>query len=684
MKWPHIRITNPSTGRSKHVRIAPSQGRKSIYDVIYSNPDVIAANIHDWPSDELKRMTENLVEIKLSVVDINNNILATFSIDEMKAMEVSTLSTYSDGHDSNGGVVEMVLHCQEKQKPIERAFDGKRTKKSEKEILNDELPEIERHNEALSREDLNTSFRRFQSSMDSRMNGNDNSGVVLGSIEPGKGSDFQGLLEVPPMAKTRNFGSMVNRLEQLKKRNEAKLSEIHKIDQERKEEEEKVSKMIASEITPGIDQDASAQMPSWFVEYSVQQERQLKELLLLSEARNNEIQSLTFELTNSKTTQLETPVTTPVTVKKQPKATKEVNVGDDKKYDETYDVEQLETGKKVKHILSEGHDKGCPRHTVGCTQYECHGALMEKNGFGAVSSADSVLLDKKLEEATAFIKQFAEETCIYDKGQLEERLVRIKNDLTFTGTYVHTHDELEFGCRLAWRNSGRCIMRKVSFTLELRDCRQVTTAEECYDQCVDHLKYAFNDGAIKPVISVFRPKTDGKSAPVRIWNRQLLGYAAYRRKDGSIMGDPVNLGFTALCVKFGWEPPEEKSDFDVLPWVISDEYTGHENPKVFKIPADAVEEIEFEHPDHDLFETLNLRWYALPCISNIGVDVGGMYKDRYILFKIAPFRSEMVANILVCFHEKVFIIKLPRSTVGMQSQRLQEIFWTSNDTIFPK
>ena len=115
MKWPHIRITNPSTDRSKHVRIAPSQARKSIYDVIYSNPDVIAANIHDWPSDELERMTENLVEIKLSVVDINNNILATFSIDEMKTMEVSTLSPYSDGHDSNGGVVEMVLHCQDKE-----------------------------------------------------------------------------------------------------------------------------------------------------------------------------------------------------------------------------------------------------------------------------------------------------------------------------------------------------------------------------------------------------------------------------------------------------------------------------------------------------------------------------------------------------------------------------------------
>ena len=66
-----------------------------------------------------------------------------------------------------------------------------------------------------------------------------------------------------------------------------------------------------------------------------------------------------------------------------------------------------------------------------------------------------------------------------------------------------------------------------------------------------HLQYASNNGAIKPVISTFHQKEDGVSAPVRIWNRQLLGYAAYQCQDGSVMGDPMNIMFTAFCVSLG-------------------------------------------------------------------------------------------------------------------------------------
>lgn len=53
--------------------------------------------------------------------------------------------------------------------------------------------------------------------------------------------------------------------------------------------------------------------------------------------------------------------------------------------------------------------------------------------------------------------------------------------------------------------------------MELLDCRDVKTAEDMFEKILTHLDYAANDGAIKPVISVFAPKTNGKSAPVRIW-----------------------------------------------------------------------------------------------------------------------------------------------------------------------
>jgi hypothetical protein len=396
----------------------------------------------------------------------------------------------------------------------------------------------------------------------------------------------------------RKFESMLRNLEDLKKRNEEKVQTMQSMDRMREQSEEKVSAMLST-LTP----EEANEIPSWFKEFAKQQEEKLQELTDLSEQRNAEISRLNEELL----------------LEMRP------SLGTEKSNHAlgTYSLEQLETRKNVLHALTEGRNIGCPRHAVGCTSYECHGALMEKDDFGVVRNADTSTFDTKFNEASNFINTYAKETGMLRGQQIEDRLEQIKNELTYTGVYVHSFEELQFGCRLAWQNSGRCILRKVSFSLEIRDCRQATTAEECFEECVEHLVHAFNKGAIKPIISVFRPKLDGESAPVRIWNRHLLGYAAYRRNCNSIMGDPMNLGFTALCVKFGWCPPAEKSDFDVLPWLISDNNTGHDKPKVFDVPANAIEEVEFDHPDFDLFEELNLRWYALPCISNIGIDIGG-------------------------------------------------------------
>lgn len=92
------------------------------------------------------------------------------------------------------------------------------------------------------------------------------------------------------------------------------------------------------------------------------------------------------------------------------------------------------------------------------------------------------------------------------------------------------------------------------------------------------------------------------------------------------MGDPARVGLTALAVKLGWEPPDDeyKSDYDLLPLIISDESTGHDKPEIFKLPERKVLEVPLEHPEHEAFVDLGLRWYALPCISNMGSDIGGV------------------------------------------------------------
>lgn len=184
------------------------------------------------------------------------------------------------------------------------------------------------------------------------------------------------------------------------------------------------------------------------------------------------------------------------------------------------ELEQLETGERTTVQLAEHALKGCPRHKVGCTPHECHGALMEKGGFPKVGNSHSYGSKSIIEEAKCFLTQYDSEVegaYLHLEGGLDERIEEVKREVEESGTYVHTFEELQFGCRLAWRNSGRCIMRKVSFTLNLRDCRHVTTAEGMFDEILDHLDMATNGGAVKPVISVFPPKKDGQSAPVRIW-----------------------------------------------------------------------------------------------------------------------------------------------------------------------
>lgn len=113
----------------------------------------------------------------------------------------------------------------------------------------------------------------------------------------------------------------------------------------------------------------------------------------------------------------------------------------------------------------------------------------------------------------------------------------------------------------------------------------------------------------------------------------MIGYAAYQRPDGSVMGDPARLKITTVAVKYGWIPPEDKSDFDILPLVISDDVTGHDKPQIFPLRPEHVLEVPLEHPEHEAFSDLNLRWYALPAISNMGVDIGGVVSsDFYQLF----------------------------------------------------
>jgi nitric-oxide synthase, bacterial len=255
----------------------------------------------------------------------------------------------------------------------------------------------------------------------------------------------------------------------------------------------------------------------------------------------------------------------------------------------------------------------CPAAPLGTMQGRTEGARQEP--------ARPVDMDA----AAEFIRLHRRECP--DAGEVGPRLRAIRREVELTGTYQHTSAELVFGARVAWRNSCRCIGRLYWQSLQVRDRRDVNAAANIAAECAVHLRRATNGGRIRPTITVFAPDTPGRPGP-RIWNEQIVRYAGYQRPDGTVHGDPRNADLTGLALSLGW--PGGKSRFDVLPLVIS---TADGPPGVFGVPRDAVLEVPLSHPRFGWFAELGLRWHAVPVITDMCLEIGG------ICYPAAPFNG---------------------------------------------
>ncbi|MFE7517022.1 nitric oxide synthase oxygenase [Streptomyces sp. NPDC057540] len=229
-------------------------------------------------------------------------------------------------------------------------------------------------------------------------------------------------------------------------------------------------------------------------------------------------------------------------------------------------------------------------------------------------------------EAEDFLRQFHREQP--GAGDAERRVREALAEIGRTGTYAHTPAELSFGAQVAWRNAARCIGRLYWRSLVVRDLRHVTTAEGIAAQCFEHLRLAGNGGRIRPVISVFAPDRRGRPAP-RIVNDQLVRYAGHRTPEGRWAGDPRGASSTARAVGLGWKRDEEP--FQVLPLMVEERPGAR--PEWFEVPDGCVMEVPLRHPDHGWFADLGLRWYAVPAISDMTLEIGG------VRYPAAPFNG---------------------------------------------
>ncbi|TAE77556.1 MAG: nitric oxide synthase [Verrucomicrobia bacterium] len=196
-----------------------------------------------------------------------------------------------------------------------------------------------------------------------------------------------------------------------------------------------------------------------------------------------------------------------------------------------------------------------------------------------------------------------------------------------TSSTPPSRDQLAEMARIAWRNNNRCIGRLFWNSLEMLDARSANSADEVFEGCIRHLREATNGGRIRSVVTLFAA-TPTDERGIRIWNRQLIRYAGYTAADGSILGDPGQQAFTAKIIEMGWQPPASPGRFDLLPLVI--EYPG-KAPRIYPLPAEEVLEVTISHPELPWFDDLDLKWHALPVVSDMALIGDGLR------FTAAPF-----------------------------------------------
>lgn len=220
-----------------------------------------------------------------------------------------------------------------------------------------------------------------------------------------------------------------------------------------------------------------------------------------------------------------------------------------------------------------------------------------------------------------------------EAGSLRSRLTQVRAEISGAGTYLHTAGELNYGARIALRDSGWCTSGVPWRQLKVRDLRGVRTPSRIAQECFEHLRLATNAGTIQPLISVFAPDSPRLAGP-RIWNEQVVRYAGYA-SDTDVLGDARYCGFTETVRQLGWKPPAQRSRFDHLPLVVE---TDTEGPQIFDVPRDVVQEVPLEHPDLPWFVHLGLRWHSVPLISNMSLHIGG------ITYPAAPFNTWFVGT----------------------------------------
>ncbi|XP_034647278.1 nitric oxide synthase, brain [Trachemys scripta elegans] len=252
-----------------------------------------------------------------------------------------------------------------------------------------------------------------------------------------------------------------------------------------------------------------------------------------------------------------------------------------------------------------------------CTEQICMGSVMTPTQH-IRKPEDTRTKEQLFPLAKDFIDQYYSSIKRFGSKAHVERLEEVTKEIETTDTYQLRDTELIYGAKHAWRNASRCVGRIQWSKLQVFDARDCTTAHGMFNYICNHIKYATNKGNLRSAITIFPQRTDGKH-DFRVWNAQLIRYAGYKQPDGTILGDPANMELTEICIQQGWKAP--KGQFDVLPLLLQ---ANGNDPELFEIPPELVLEVPIRHPKFAWFKDLGLKWYGLPAVSSMLLEIGGL------------------------------------------------------------
>lgn len=84
----------------------------------------------------------------------------------------------------------------------------------------------------------------------------------------------------------------------------------------------------------------------------------------------------------------------------------------------------------------------------------------------------------------------------------------------------------------------------------------------------------------------------------------------------------MNVQLTKDMMELGWNPPEQRTRWDLLPLVTMAE---DDLPVFVEIPLSLRKLVNIGHPEYCAeFQDLDLKWVSFPALTRLGFDIGGV------------------------------------------------------------